>query len=65
MVWLPVAFACLTNGVCAFHHGRLSISIEQCQSQNKVAAAAMQRDADISAYQVECLLITHNQKDSV
>ena len=64
-VWLPVAFACLTNGVCAFYNGNLSVSLEQCQDQNKIAAIAMGRDADVKAYQVDCLEIKPKHTDSL
>ena len=65
MVWLPVAFACLTNGVCAFYNGDLSISLEQCESQNKVATKVMQNDADVKAYQVDCIEIKPKSTDSL
>ena len=65
MVWLPVAFACLTNGVCAFYNGNLSISLEQCEAQNKIATKAMQNDADVKAYQVDCIEIKPKSTDSL
>jgi len=64
-VWLPVAFACLTNGVCSFYNGNLSVSLEQCQDQNKIAAVAMARDSDVKAYQVDCLEIKPKHTDSL
>ena len=65
MVWLPVAFACLTNGVCAFYNGNLSISLEQCEGQNKIAVAAMAKDPDVKAYQVDCIEIKPKPTDSL
>ena len=65
MVWLPVAFACLTNGSCAFYNGNLSISLEECESQNQRASIAMKKDADVTAYQVDCIEIKPKQGDSV
>jgi len=65
MLWLPVAFVCLMSGPCNFHQGRLSISIEQCMAQNRVADKAMQQDNDVKAYKTECLLIVPTQMDSL
>jgi len=65
MVWLPVAFACLANGTCSFYNGNLSISLEQCQAQNKTAVFAMQRDADVKAFQVDCLELSPKPTDSL
>ena len=65
MVWLPVAFACLTNGVCAFYNGDLSISLEQCEGQNKRASLAMKNDSEVTAYQVDCIEIKPKQTDSL
>ncbi|HSG63169.1 MAG TPA: hypothetical protein VLA24_17225 [Pseudomonadales bacterium] len=65
MVWLPVAFVCLTNNVCSFYNGDLSISLEQCEVQNQRAAIAMKTDADVQAYQVDCIEIKPKQTDSL
>ena len=65
MVWLPVAFVCLTNNVCSFYNGNLSISLEQCQTENKKASIVMQRDPDVKAYQVDCIEIKPRETDSV
>jgi len=65
MVWLPVAFVCLTNNVCSFYNGNLSISQEQCDAQNKIAVRAMQTDADVKAYQVDCIEIKPKSTDSL
>ena len=65
MVWLPVAFVCLTNNVCSFYNGDLSISREQCDTQNKIAARTMQTDADVKAYQVDCIEIKPKPSDSL
>ena len=65
MVWLPVAFVCLTNNVCAFYNGNLSISLEQCKAQNKIAAVAMKRDPDVQAFQVDCIEIKPKPTDSL
>lgn len=64
-VWLPVAFLCLTNNVCSFYNGNLSISVEQCEDQNKIAARAMQTDQEVKAYQVDCLEIKPKHTDSL
>jgi len=63
MIWIPVAFACLMNGSCSFYHGTISVSLEQCEEQNKRASVAMSTDADVQAYQVDCLEIKPNTKD--
>ena len=65
MVWLPVAFVCLTNNVCSFYNGNLYISQEQCDAQNKIATKAMQNDADVKAYQVDCIEIKPKSTDSL
>ena len=65
MVWLPVAFVCLTNNVCSFYNGNLSISQEQCELQNKTAARAMQNDVDVQAYQVDCIEIKPKLTDAL
>ena len=65
MVWLPVAFVCLTNNVCSFYNGDLSISQEQCDAQNQRAAIAMKTDADVKAYQVDCIEIKPKPSDSL
>ena len=65
MVWLPVAFVCLTNTVCSFYNGNLSISLEQCQTENKKASIVMQRDPDVKAYQVDCIELKPKDSDSV
>ena len=65
MVWLPVAFVCLTNNVCSFYNGNLSISLEQCEGQNKIASATMKRDTDVKAYQVDCIEIKPKPTDSL
>ena len=65
MVWLPVAFVCLTNNVCSFYNGNLSISLEQCQTENKKASIVMQRDPDVKAYQVDCIELKPKDSDSV
>lgn len=65
MVWLPVAFVCLTNGVCSFYNGNLSISVEQCQGQNQTASLVMQQDKDVRAFQVDCLELSPKPTDSV
>ena len=65
MVWLPVAFACLTTGVCSFYNGNLSISLEQCQAQNQKASLVMQQDKDVKAYQVDCLELSPKPTDSI
>ena len=64
-VWLPVAFLCLTNNVCSFYSGNLSISVEQCEVQNKIAIRAMQTDAEVKAYQVDCIEIKPKAADSL
>jgi len=64
-VWLPVAFLCFIDGACLFYSGNLSISIEQCQAQNRTASQAMQTDKKVRAYQVDCLEITPKQTDSL
>ena len=65
MVWLPVAFVCLTNNVCSFYNGNLSVSLEQCQAQNKIASVAMGRDPDVQAFQVDCIEIKPKHTDSL
>ena len=65
MFWLPVAFVCLTTDFCSFHQGRVSISVDECQAQNKVASRAMQQDSTVKAYKVDCLLIITTQLDSL
>lgn len=65
MVWLPVAFVCLTNGVCSFYNGNLSISVEQCQGQNQKASLVMQQDKDVQAFQVDCLELSPKPTDSI
>ena len=65
MVWLPVAFVCLMNNVCSFYNDNLSISQEQCEAQNKIAVRAMQTDADVKAYQVDCIEIKPKSTDSL
>ena len=65
MVWLPVAFVCLMSKVCSFYNGNLSISLEQCEAQNKIATKAMQNDADVKAYQVDCIEIKPKSTDSL
>ena len=64
-VWLPVAFLCLTNNVCSFYSGNLSISVEQCEVQNNIATRAMQTDAAVKAYQVDCIEIKPKTTDSL
>ena len=65
MVWLPVAFVCLMSNVCSFYNGNLSISLEQCEAQNKIATKAMHNDADVKAYQVDCIEIKPKSTDSL
>ena len=64
-VWLPIAFVCLTNDSCAFYNGNLSVSLEQCQDQNKIATVAMLKDPDVKAYQADCLEIKPKHTDSL
>lgn len=65
MVWLPVAFVCLTNNVCSFYNGNLAISLEQCQAENQKASIVILRDPDVKAYQVDCLELKPRETDSV
>ena len=64
-VCLPVAFLCFVDGACLFYSGNLSISIEQCLAQNRVATQAMQADKEVRAYQVDCIEIKPKQTDSL
>ncbi len=53
------------SNVCSFYNGNLSISLEQCEAQNQIATKAMQNDADVKAYQVDCIEIKPKSTDSL
>jgi len=55
----------LTNNVCSFYNGNLSISLEQCQAENQKASIVILRDPDVKAYQVDCLELKPRETDLV
>ena len=55
MLWIPVAFVCLTNGVCAFHHTFVERYLQECEAVNKKAEIAMRADPDVRAFQTTCI----------
>ena len=55
MLWIPVAFVCLTNGVCAFHHTFVERYLQECEAVNKKAEIAMRADPDVTAFQTTCI----------
>ena len=57
MLWIPVAFVCLVNGECAFHHTYVERYLQECEAVNRRAAQKMQEDPDVRAYNVTCIQV--------
>lgn len=57
MLWIPVAFVCLVNGECTFHHTYLERYLQECEAVNRLAAQKMQEDPNVRAYDVTCIQV--------
>ena len=57
MLWIPVAFVCLVNGECTFHHTYVERYLQECEAVNKIAASKMRDDPDVRAYDVTCIQV--------
>jgi len=57
MLWIPVAFICLTSGECKFHQTYVERYLQECEAVNRRAVAKMQADPDVKAYDVTCIQV--------
>ena len=64
-VWLPVLFICLSTNNCEFYSGDISVSVEQCATQNDKAEALIKRSGKAQAYRMACIEIKPKAKDSL
>ena len=64
MLWIPVAFVCLVNGECGFHQTYVERYLQECEAVNRKAAAKMQADPDVRAYNVTCIQVLLKEERS-
>jgi len=64
MLWIPVAFICLTNGECSFHQTYVERYLQECEAVNRRAVAKMQADPDVKAYDVTCIQVLLKEEQS-
>ena len=64
-VWLPVLFICLSTNNCEFYSGDISVSVEQCATQNDKAEALIKASGKAQAYRMACIEIKPKANDSL